>query len=285
MAESPAARKSRTTRPPDYLGRTLAYQRYRQCARRTRDLLNAGLLGLSEKGLPLEEVRAKLAGVKGIPGRAPKDYEPEVAVTRKGEDNLLLTMDPRFAVLLRSIVESAVGQNRELRFHFYAILAVYAWGTYETYLTMLFDELYAKRPQLMISNETITYRDVVENRERLIPHLVEQQLDRLGRMSFAESTKYLRDRISYTISDATKHKMASFYVVRNVVAHSTGILRPGTAKSLPRGTSAVGGELRITRSFLLRMLTQLDRHVTLLERHVEKKFFGKVRGDSGRGAV
>jgi hypothetical protein len=228
---------------------------------------------LAEKGRPLAEVFAKVATLKGPRGPRPKNYKPQVTTKRLTDDEFELTMDMRSGQLLRQALQLSLGRHKALRFHFYSILVVYLWGTYETYLSMLFEELYRKRPELLISNETLTYRDAVEKRDDLISLLVEKQLERIGRFTLTESLKYLQDRINFQLKHTAQKDLADFYLVRNIIAHSTGILRPAQTKSLPRDTSADKGELRVTKTFLVRMLERLDRVVRAIEKHVGSKFY------------
>jgi hypothetical protein len=53
------------------------------------------------------------------------------------------------------------------------------------------------------------------------------------------------------------------------------MLRPSQLKTLPKGASVAGTELRITKGFLTEMLDEIDRVVTAIEKHVKRKFYRK----------
>ena len=138
---------------------------------------------------------------------------------------------------------------------------------------MLFEELFVKRPQLLSSNETITLQEAIEHRGEVVEYLASRQLERFGRLSFGETTKYLKERLNYSMSATSERQLSAYYVVRNIVAHNTGRLRSGQAKALPTGISAADDELRVTKAGLVRMLDSIAKTSRSIERHVEHKFF------------
>jgi hypothetical protein len=63
------------------------------------------------------------------------------------------------------------------------------------------------------------------------------------------------------------------YLIRNIVAHNTGLVRQSLRKSLPRTVAMAGDELRITKAFLENMIKVLERTEQQIERKVVLKFF------------
>lgn len=257
-----------------YAGCTIAFSRYHEGLWATTHLLEAGLFGLMEKGKPIQGVLAKLQDIKGLPGKKPRHYKPDVSAKRTG-DNFTVTMDVRSAFIVQCAMKGSLAKHKALRFHFYSVLVVYVWGMYETYVAMLLEELYRLKPELLKSNEVLTYKEVITHKDDVVAVLLYKQLDKLGHLTLSESLKYLNDRLSYRTTPSVQAELAKFYLVRNIVAHSTGLVRLDQRKQLPSGTSAHGKDLRITMGFLKGMIKRLEAHVTRIERHVEKKFYRK----------
>lgn len=126
-------------------GPTLAHGRFKLTLHRTGELLKIGLTGLSSEIEKVDDALKMLPEMKGIPGPRPKDWEPHIEGKKTPDGDFYLTMDPRTAHLLRFHMKEARKEHRTLRFHLYSVLAVYVWGAFETYLTMLFEELFTKR--------------------------------------------------------------------------------------------------------------------------------------------
>ena len=67
--------------------------------------------------------------------------------------------------------------------------------------------------------------------------------------------------------------MENIYLIRNIIAHNSGILRPGQEQLLPRDTAVKERELRISRTYLKRIHSLIKASIDILEKHVVKKFF------------
>ena len=267
----------RNTKRRRYVGRTRAYRRLLLNQQRTRMLLELGIVGLEATLGKLTPVKQQLSAARAPTGRRPKGDQGEVSVTRSEDGGVSLTLDAWTASALRRLVGTAQREQREMRFHQYAVLAVHTWGTYETYLTMLLEELFERRPQLLSSSETITLQEAIEHRADVVAYLASRQLERVGRLSFGETTKYLRERLNYSMSATSERQLGAYYLVRNIVAHNTGRLRSGQAKALPTGVSGADDELRVTKAGLVRMLDAIAKTARSIERHVEQKFFKSDR--------
>jgi hypothetical protein len=193
-----------------HIGSTRAYKRFRKNTWRIRELLNMGLLGLSGKQESVDVLVDKFAGVKGIRGPRPKGFEPNVVVSRKKEGIAFpveIQMDPRSALLLKKAVASFRTEQNKVRYHLYSILAVSVWGAFETYLTMLFEELFHKQPALLKSNETLTFEDAVNRRSDILEHLIDRNLDKIGHFTLKENIKYLKDKLNLSFSNARRSRL------------------------------------------------------------------------------
>lgn len=264
------------TKKPLYTGKTKAYRRFNQHYWRTKRLLNAGISGIEEERKPIEGILEKLSKFKMPRGKFPNNYTPHVKSEKNVEGKgLTLSLDIRSAAFLKKVVEKEIGDHKQLRYHYFSILSVSMWGSYETYVSMLFEELFKKQPLMLKTNESITYYDIIENKENITQYLIDKSLDKIGHFTIKELLPYLDDKLNFKYSSQRVKTLEDIYLIRNIIAHSSGMLRKGQEKMLPAEISVKDGELRITKAYLEKTHTVIKSSVTLLEKHVEKKFFKK----------
>lgn len=277
--KNPEPQQSKPRRRVIFTGLTRAYRRFRVVASRTEGLLKASELGVSEHVTRHAPLVDRFRDVPLPPGRSPRNYEPQIHVVDKAADgSIMLEMDGRTAAFIKQVVTSSLKEGKELRFHFCAVLFVYAWAAFETYITLLLEELYHRRPELLKSENALTYEDAISHRESLVDFLIEQQLIRLGKLRFGDTLKYLRDRLGVALPERQQERLRRYYVLRNVVAHNTGLVAPSLNRSLPAAVRVQAGEVRIGRSVLRSMLRHTRQAARTIERQVIRKFYRKGVG-------
>jgi hypothetical protein len=253
---------------------TVAYTRFDYSLWRTQELLEAGLSGLANKVEGLDELIEKFKIAHEVPGPVPKDYEPDVQIHPQDDsERFTLTLDGGSAWLCRKTLEASRAEQRKLRFHLYSILTVAIWGAFETYAVMLFEELYRERPQLLKSSEVITFEQVIDHDMDVVDYLIERQLDKIGHFTLRETLKYMEDRIGFQFSTAVQRRLDDLYLVRNIIAHNTGIVRSDVRDRVPKSLGITNNELRITKAFLESMMNTIRKSVQAIEEHVVKKFY------------
>ena len=157
---------------------TNAHRRFNILIDRTEKLIELGGIGIDQDVKKAQEILDKFKDIKGKPGRQPKNYEPELKVEKiKGSKNINLTFDDRTGFTLKKAIEFGVAYTEELHNHRFSIYLVYVWGAFETYLVMMFEELFNKKTNMLKSNETITYNDLVDNKEDIISFLIAGYID------------------------------------------------------------------------------------------------------------
>jgi hypothetical protein len=256
-----------------YRGRTKAYLRFYESLWRTSDLLDASVHGLTEKQKSLDDILSKFDTLNPIRGPVPKDHKPTISTLKLKSGGIKMTIDVRTANHLKKILELGSSKHQTLRFHLYSIIAVSIWGAFETYVTMLLEELYQKRPELLKSSEPVTQAEVIENRENIISFIAERQLDKVGHFTLVDTIEYFQKRLGITVASTMKERLQEFYLVRNVIAHNTGLPRPKLLKRLPKELSISKGELRVTKEYLKGMVNSIRASVVKIERQIDAKFF------------
>jgi len=253
---------------------TLAFERFKVLEDRTRSLLESGLSGIGDKVQELDGILAKFKQVSGIPGPWPKDYEPEVDIVGDNKDGTKsFTFDRRTSVFLRKVLQQVRSTQNKLRFHLYSILAVYIWAAFETYLLMLFEQLLVLRPELLKSSEAITFEAAVDHERQIISYLVSCQLERIGHFGLKDILGYLSNRISFQFENDMIQKLEKSYLVRNIIAHNTGLVRPDLKDQLPKSLRTVGNEIRLNKQYLREMIASIADAVGQIEAFTLKKFF------------
>ncbi len=259
-----------------YEGRTKAYRRFMQHFWRTEQLLDAGNTGLEETRKPIESILEKFNDAKAPRGKIHKNYKPtieRIESDKKEKDTISLSMDRRSASMVRKVILWQLEAHKNLNYHYHAILAVSIWGFYETYLSMLFEELFSKQPRMLKTNESISYSDAFVHKDNIVKYLSEKSLEKIGHFNLTESLSYLRDKINFKYSKQREKNLHKIYLIRNIVAHNSGILRPGQKKEIPQGIAIKESELRISRTYLKRIHSIIKASVTILEKHVAGKFY------------
>lgn len=167
-------------------------------------------------------------------------------------------------------------ENRRLRFHFYAILAASMWAALETYISMLFGELYVTRPELLKSSQTITFADAIDHEAEIRAFLAARQLSDLGHFTPDQLFVYMNDRLKISVPDDKRESLKAHYLVRNIVSHATGIIRPNQIGQLPNGIAVSKNEMRVSRKYLRQLALDIDAVVVFTEKAVVRKFYKKT---------
>ena len=260
-----------------YHGKTLAFKKFKEAIWKTESLIELGVVGIDEKvSKTYGGILDKFEGVKGVPGPKPKKYKPKIDSEKKENGNIEVKMDARSAAFLKKVVENARKRHDELRFFLYSNIFVSVWGAFETYSQMLFEELLLTKPEMLKSKETILLEDVVSNRNSIIEHLVEKQVEAIGHFKIDELLTYFNKKINISLSITQSKKLTNYYFIRNVIAHKSGIIRGSQTQKIPTGIKVVNDEIQISDSYLNRMISTIEKTVISIEKKVESKFYNKT---------
>lgn len=273
MSKEATVKNSTQRKRSKFRGRSTAFKNFSLNLIKTKLLLNVGLSGISTKVNEIEEVIGKLGDTKIARGRVPKNYEPSFEAKKTDKDNFELTMDVRTAALLRRALEFGRAEHTALRFHLYSILAVAIWGAYETYLITLLEELYRKRPEILKSQEMVTYKEVVDRSGDPLEMIIEKQIEKVGHFTHKEMLKYLSDKINFNFTASKQKTLSDYYLIRNIIAHNSGIVQSNVHSHLPSSLLIKNKQIRITKTFLRGMLKAMESSVQDIEKHISKKFF------------
>jgi hypothetical protein len=244
-----------------------------------RSTRRGGLVGPRGANKGSRSTVGKFSSVRLLGGRLPKSYEPHIQSKKLEDGNIEFSFDDKTVALIKKALRLSVSAQKQLRFHLYSVLLVYAWAAFETYLSMLLDDLYRSKPELLKSREVLTFEQAIANRDDILTHLIHEQLARFGSLNLKDRLKYIDDRINFRFNPKVHARLSEYYFVRNVVAHNTGLVSPNRLQLIPDGLQVVRNELRITHPYLKNMLRQLRAAVTAMEKHAIKKFLARIVND------
>lgn len=255
-------------------GQSKAYKNFTNDLWKVRQLIQFGVVGidkeLEEKIQPLLD---KFSDVKGVRGKHPKGHKPQIKKTAETDGELTLEIDGRSAALIKKAMESYYKRHHELRYFFYANLAVTLWASFETYTALLFEQLFRHRPEMLKSSEQISVQDAIENSSDILEFLIERQAENIGHLKLKDVVDFYRKKTGIEISAARMKRLELYYLVRNLVAHKNGILRPRQKLKASKDLRIVGDQVRVSRTFLLRMASLIESTVKQIEGNVCEKYF------------
>jgi hypothetical protein len=262
------------TKVRKYWGKSKAYPQFVNTLWRIRSMVDFGVIGI-EKDLAekIDPVVSKFSGIKGIAGRAPKKHESKIQLQKTDQDTFQLTLDARSAFLVRQVLTNLRKKHNELQYFHYSTLVVSTWAAFETYSATLFEQLYSDHPDLLKSSEQIAIKDTVEHRGNILNYLIERQLESIGHMNLSALLEYWKKRLGIELPSTTVKHLELCYFLRNVIAHKTGLIRPTQKLKLSNELRIVAGEIRVSRTFLVKMITRIEGTVMFLERRAARKFF------------
>lgn len=257
-----------------FRGHTLAYRNFRENIRKTRQLLEVGLSGIAGRIDELNEFIEKIDRAKVITGPPPREDDPRLREYVPDKEHEIVIFGQETVDKIKQGIEILRRENSTLRFHLYAILTVAIWGAFETYLFMLFEELYKRRPEMLKStDDTLTFEEAIEHRDDIVNFVIERQLDKIGHFRLPEMLKHLRSKIKLDFSPQRQKQLAELYLVRNIVAHNMGIVQKSSLSKIPSSIKVTNGQIRVTKAFLEDMLVIVHKSGIDIEKHISGKFY------------
>lgn len=253
--------------------KTNAHYRFSVLINRTERLIQLGGIGINQDVEKFREILDKVKDVKGKPGKHPKDYKPDLNIEKiEGSTDVNLTFDERTGYIIKKAIEQGVVNTEELHNHLYSIYLVYVWGAFETYLVMMFEELFKRKVDMLKSNETITYNELVENKNDIISFLIDKELDKIGHFSLEKYIDYLSKKVNFKVTNEEKSSLEKIYLLRNIIAHNTGTVPKRLISKIPKSLKVKDSELFVSKKFLESETQTIKNLVNKIESHIEKKF-------------
>jgi len=250
-----------------------AYRRFQLIIDRTKRLLKATVRGIDHELNQSKPLIEKFTEAKKTRGRIPKNYVPHFNIEKTpNEETFTVEMDDRVAVIIKEALEFGQKNTEELQSHHNSIMLVYVWGAFETYFFMLFEELFTKKTEMLKTSESISFKTAIENKDNIVQYLIQNELERIGHFSLEEYLKYLEKKVSLSFPKAMQDRLKKNYLIRNIVAHNTGIVAPRLRKQLTQAIKVKNDELLISSAYIESEVKFIESVVLKIEKHIDSKF-------------
>jgi len=239
---------------------------------RTERLLKATAVGIDSELEELKPLIGKFENLKMPRGKSANGYEPHFSIEKMPDEDIFsVEMDDRIAALLKKIMSYWHKETKDLRLHHNSIMMVYVWASFETYIFMLFEEIFTRKPEMLKSSESISYKTAIENKSNIVQYLIQNELEKIGHFSLEEHLKYLDKKINLVFSETIQDRLRKIYLIRNIIAHNTGIVASRLKNLLPKSIKLSNGELQITTAYLTSEMKFIQSVVLKIEKHVDGK--------------
>lgn len=243
---------------------TDAFLRFHKTSLKTRRLLWTSIEGLKKIKESHDEVLTKLHSA---------DMN-KVVVVPIGDGDAKLNITVQEIELLKEIIVEVQQDHSTLDKYYYSTLVVFIWGAFETYLNQAFSEVYRLQPSILKNmNINFSSADIIDNIDDPLEFLIKKELDKVGHFKINDWAKYLKSNINFEFEKSLLEKLSGIYLVRNIVAHNTGIVRPDQLVKIPNGLDVQNDELEVTEKYLNETIENIDEAVKNIESLLIAKFY------------
>jgi hypothetical protein len=245
---------------------TEAYNRFTLTIYRINNLLKVSTKGLQDELQMHENLINKLE--KGENG------EENTTENTSEEEKYSLSFTYDEVSIIKKVLNNSQKEHAILDRYIYSIVTVFVWGTFETYLNQAFTELFKKQP-LMLKTEMNTFStiDILENIEDPLTLLINREINKVGHFKLTDWSKYLTRLINFEFEEVLFNELKGIYLIRNIIAHNTGIVRPDQFQLIPTEVQVIDNEIVIAEEYLLKSIKTIEKVVLEIEEHLRKKFF------------
>ncbi|YCA42819.1 hypothetical protein M1E11_18715 [Bacillus sp. JZ8] len=243
-----------TSENEQIMDKTKAFDRFQVTHQRTKAILSVSRMGMEGILKIVQDAREELGGMK--PGEDPEEIDIDTYEQMHRDVNLFHN------------------EHIILDKYIYSILTVFAWGTLETYLYQVFLELFREKPFMLKTNKiNFNAKEILDNMEDPSSLVINKEMNRVGHFKLNDWQKYLDQMLKYKIGKDTFKELKGIYLIRNIVAHNTGIVRPDQRDDIPSELEVINGEIVVTQRFLHKSMETILSTVKPIDEHIIKKYY------------
>lgn len=143
-----------------------------------------------------------------------------------GEELIAIDFNEKEIECLNRVMMSRKTDYKKAHNYFYNILEVFTWGAFETYFCSIWDEILRKKPEMLNSNKnSLSFSEIIERKDDIMNLLIEKELGKIEHFKLKDIEKYLDEKAGIVINKEDYDKLEQAYLARNIIAHSTGIVK------------------------------------------------------------
>lgn len=209
--------------------------------------------------------------VMNAPSQEHDESEQWPGVIRQENGMLKISISEEDFIIIREAVSDYRKVVDSLPQYLNNMLCMAAWSAFEGYLQSFLAELFIRRPALLSSDKKISYADVLNSMNNIVELLVAKEIDEIGHLGFEKLQIYLKSKVMVQFSGRRSGKMAEIYLLRNILAHAAGKVRPDQLPIVPQNV-LVKNEIQISKEYLKDALDCLSEAVLQFNNAVAKKY-------------
>ncbi|MFB0845746.1 hypothetical protein [Paenibacillus oleatilyticus] len=251
-----------------------AFIRFNVSFRRTKLLKDIALAELTNRIDQITGLLRKISNAEEIASTdEASDYGNEVIIDETGNQLTRVTLTENELNFLHDTMDFSHKEHVILDTYLYSVLIVFIWGAFETYNSSLFKELFTIKPEMLKSNETVKYDELLSNLDNPIKLLIGKELAKIGHFKLKELLNYLDSKLNVKMDNSIVEKLHEIYLVRNIIAHNTGFVRDEFLQSIPTNIKTIDNEIIVTEEYFEEAIVHIRDAVELIEAKVKKSFF------------
>lgn len=252
---------------------TEAYWRLRSTILKIENLLGVSLRGLDVVKEHHDSLLAKFKNAENDPDTILDD--DEAPFLKKNENgNYTFRMNKSDLKVFQNAMEFSRKEHDDLDKYIYSILVVFIWGAFETYLNQAFSEVFRVQPSILKNNNvSFTSSDIIDNINDPLELIINKEIDKIGHFKLKDWAKYLKNNIKLDFDETFYNELSGIYLVRNIVAHNTGIVRADQLDKIPNDLSIQDGEIVVSEQYLKKSLKSINKAVKDIETVIREKFY------------
>lgn len=166
--------------------------------------------------------------------------------------------------------------NRQL---FLEVMLVRHIENYLNYLSSLLYEIFVSRPETLKSSDKVEVAKILDHEsiESFVRSLAERKVESLSYSSFRNVTMFFQDRFGLSLADDSEmNTLNEFIEIRNISVHNRCIVNQRFVSRLTLDPKLIGKKKRLFIADLDRLVPQLLKIVTRVDRDARKKL--KIKG-------
>ncbi|PFY54898.1 hypothetical protein COL52_26680 [Bacillus toyonensis] len=252
---------------------TKAFMRYKTSSDRVEKLLYVSITGLNKYIEQHDELLEKFQRAEVDPDELLGEDE-ESMFKPNGKGGYALRVNQKELDILSEAMEFSKKEHKILDKYIYSILVVFVWGSFETYLNQAFSEIYRIQPQIL-KNEISIYSsmDILNNLDDPLELLINKELNKVGHFKLNDWEKYLKKNINFNFDENVSEKLSGIYLIRNIVAHNTGVVRVDQRDQVPKELEVIEDEIVVSDTYLIDSIRMINNAVSEIEIVLRNKFF------------
>jgi hypothetical protein len=243
---------------------TRSFRLFAHSLHQNRELLKHAAAGLNE-GLKISpEIANRIeAALAGEP--ISEEYPPETQTVE-------ISLSHDDWSLIKYALEHQQDHKNTLHIYLHNVLLVALWGGFESYLQGIIAQIFEINVDELASERQLSYRDIIEHQASPINYLIEREVNDFGHLSLAAMLRYINSRIKYSFSESQVAALQDLYLLRNIIAHNSGFVRPSQRQLIPKEVSIKDNQIEVSLEYLKIKMGDVEFALNAMDTYVIQRW-------------